>query len=849
MATYTQIASTVPQYSKNAGGAAASGYFIKFYADGTTTPISMATDSTGGTLLVKSELDSLGYPTTDGSSIFTPYIDQSYKLALYTNETDADNNTFASAVWVIDNIGQVALATGVSTTVRNFATLADAVADTAIISGSAANVSERTSGNDDGGMWDVVLSSTVTENGSNIVQCTGIPTLSLVLRESVSPKRFSTLADAVASPSILDGDALNIAERSTGNGGGAMWDVVLSSTVTENTYNIVQCTGISTLSLVLRIGPKLFARPFGAVETDNKAAIQAAIDYVIANDKVLDGENITYDVIGRITIPNNARIENLHLDFDDSDSTDFQLWFGNSTDDSPTSPNSGYTGEGIHVRNMQIKPSRLSLRPVRFRGLIHCSFTQLNIAPTAYQDAPVGVVYVMADGMVNSHWTECNWRPSTGYNLTDPNPTEVMRLSQMLTLDATASAGNNATSTSSTFNGCYFHLATKLGSIYGDDITFNDCILESANEGWTIIETGSIIEFNNCYWEKIALYKIYARGVDHTIESTRVHVNGGKVQCDDDNGSQPDHAFAKVKHCFSFKISGTVFQGAAQTRLIEIASGGSGRSDCLIYQDLNVGAHPRNQIGDTIASKTLTITNTSPTISVAHTDHGLLDGDIIDIIASNQSDPYLGVNQLLPNLVVTRIDDDNFTVESNLTASGSGSSVISYRKYRGSSTCLANMDKASSTVVTRGNHQITGSNSYIFNDADTEFVEFRLNNISSAAASPMLCRNGSLEYVSNDTAYIKSIKYIDAGDFSAQRQCDIFYGGNEFTSHEIFEVRNETAGRQSSQHYIKPYKIHPYEPLTVTATTAGSGGNFPRDLVCIIEIAHTGMTYDNDTPK
>lgn len=104
---YTPISNTVPQYSKNASGISAAGYFLKFYADGTTTPISMATDSTGGTLLAKCELDSLGYPTTDGTNIFIPHIDQTYKLALYTNATDADNNTLASATWVVDDLEPV----------------------------------------------------------------------------------------------------------------------------------------------------------------------------------------------------------------------------------------------------------------------------------------------------------------------------------------------------------------------------------------------------------------------------------------------------------------------------------------------------------------------------------------------------------------------------------------------------------------------------------------------------------------------------------------------------------------------------------------------------------------------
>ena len=61
-----------------------------------------------------------------------------------------------------------------------------------------------------------------------------------------------TLNAAVIAIDLVAGDAVNVAERTTGNGGGAMWDAVLSSSVTENGYNIVQCTGVPTLSLVLR---------------------------------------------------------------------------------------------------------------------------------------------------------------------------------------------------------------------------------------------------------------------------------------------------------------------------------------------------------------------------------------------------------------------------------------------------------------------------------------------------------------------------------------------------------------------------------------------------------------------
>ena len=117
MATWSPISNSVPQFSKNAGGAAAADYYLKFYLSGTTTPTSMATDSTGGTLLDKCKINSLGYPVNGSDEVFIPHIDRAYKLALYTNATDADNNATGSAAWVVDGL------TFVSSPITSVATL------------------------------------------------------------------------------------------------------------------------------------------------------------------------------------------------------------------------------------------------------------------------------------------------------------------------------------------------------------------------------------------------------------------------------------------------------------------------------------------------------------------------------------------------------------------------------------------------------------------------------------------------------------------------------------------------------------------------------------------------------
>lgn len=120
---WTPISGTMTQYHTSANLLAAN-YYLKFYQDGTTTPFNMATDSGGGTTLDKCQLDASGYPTTDGTTRFIPHVDQTYKIALYQNATDADNNTTGSADWVIDGVTQPAVTGDIPT---NPATLASSV--------------------------------------------------------------------------------------------------------------------------------------------------------------------------------------------------------------------------------------------------------------------------------------------------------------------------------------------------------------------------------------------------------------------------------------------------------------------------------------------------------------------------------------------------------------------------------------------------------------------------------------------------------------------------------------------------------------------------------------------------
>ena len=103
---WTPISGTVPQYSTDANELA-SDYWLKFYLSGTTTPYSVATDSTGASTLAKIKLSNVGYPISnplDNDTIFIPHVEVAYRIVLYQSEADADANDTANAAFNIDGI-------------------------------------------------------------------------------------------------------------------------------------------------------------------------------------------------------------------------------------------------------------------------------------------------------------------------------------------------------------------------------------------------------------------------------------------------------------------------------------------------------------------------------------------------------------------------------------------------------------------------------------------------------------------------------------------------------------------------------------------------------------------------
>lgn len=76
---------------------------------------------------------------------------------------------------------------------------------------------------------------------------------------------YLTIDDAVKSFNLYEGMTIRVIERILGNGGGAFWRVVSTSTVSPNGFDIVQSTSMPTLSLQLDMQGIVSAKAIGCV--------------------------------------------------------------------------------------------------------------------------------------------------------------------------------------------------------------------------------------------------------------------------------------------------------------------------------------------------------------------------------------------------------------------------------------------------------------------------------------------------------------------------------------------------------------------------------------------------------
>jgi len=201
---FAPIARTMPQYENFQN------QYLKAFDQGTTTPKVMATNETGDTTVSKFQLNAQGFPVTAGSALVIPFIDGPYDLWLIPTAAEADANDVTNSLQLADNITAIPAAGSGSTAVQELTT-ATMTANTSKVYtvGDVVKTAEfvTDAGDDGGGTYDVVLTSSVTPNAANIIIGVADATISFVLRlDIVSTKQFGAVADG----SNDDGAALLI---------------------------------------------------------------------------------------------------------------------------------------------------------------------------------------------------------------------------------------------------------------------------------------------------------------------------------------------------------------------------------------------------------------------------------------------------------------------------------------------------------------------------------------------------------------------------------------------------------------------------------------------------------------
>tara|TARA_R110000822_G_scaffold306559_1_gene432923 strand:- start:46 stop:2271 length:2226 start_codon:yes stop_codon:yes gene_type:complete len=160
--------------------------------------------------------------TADSNGQFVFYAEAAEYNAVYQSQTvpvdmGLTPSTLPSAL--INDITQA----------HEFTTLQSAIDFTRLVVSKVCHVAEYTVGNGGGGVWDTVLTSTVTPNATTIVQSAGVPTLSLVYRPSEDARSYSDIASAKLSLDLTVGEKFitvgNLAALYIVSSGGTVDDI------------------------------------------------------------------------------------------------------------------------------------------------------------------------------------------------------------------------------------------------------------------------------------------------------------------------------------------------------------------------------------------------------------------------------------------------------------------------------------------------------------------------------------------------------------------------------------------------------------------------------------------------
>ncbi|UGC98024.1 polygalacturonase [Oceanospirillum phage vB_OsaM_PD0307] len=315
---------------------------------------------------------------------------------------------------------------------------------------------------------------------------------------ALSGGTFKTLADALAATHLKEGNAVGLAERLAGFGGGAVWDVVLTSSVTPDGYGIVQSTGTPTLSLVLRKEAVNTWKQYGAKGDgvqDDTAAIQAALD---AKGTLMIDDS-TYLLTDRVNVP-----------------SDTNLVFAGT--------NINITSVGANGEEGAINIANASSVTVTGKATL----TGNNVVCSGISATDSDNVHISGITAINFDWSGVLFGASTNCTATDCHadqcggtmlggmfsigrkagvPSSDIHISHCTTKNSVAKGFATSYSNRTSFTNCVSTLHTQDGFYMGDEAdnaVFLNCYAESQSDGnaCKVSRGGSGGRIENCVFKK-----------------------------------------------------------------------------------------------------------------------------------------------------------------------------------------------------------------------------------------------------------------------------------------------------------------------------------------------------------
>lgn len=499
------------------------------------------------------------------------------------------------------------------------------------------------------------------------------------------------------------------------------------------------------------------------------------------------------------------------------------LWFGNNTQDKPTTI---YEGRYNELTNVEIVMNKNSKVGLRVRENVSSNFE--NILITCDEEITDNDLHIgwFVDGAINCNFRNIDSKIEQGYESMTGANTLALKAVQSNNLIGTAGSGSGASLTSSVFDKCYFHLTRKLAEVVANNIQFNGCVFEGSQDGIEL-QTPFLNTFNDCYYEAITNSEFIIKGSDTRNLSGNVIIRGGYCQRKDKNGLEKP--FVTAQYIEKLKIDGVQINGAiSQANIVKL----TGQVNSVEIDANPYSLYTSKRNGDKFDLINAFTSNTDGSIIANIPNHGLKDGMFCDLLNFSQLD---GKNINFPNWKISLVDENRIKLTN---------------KYR---TSFSKVTTGGGTGILRfygsgvwNNSQLPVNKSIKFNEAKYKEIVFQktFESAPSGNAGDMVFNGVPASLFPEKTfGFIQKVElFTDKKlDSNAVRNC-------EFKIKGLFDERTFATFDFSSKgiQYLSSdvmEKIFPGEYIEPRITMAGSSGSkFPQTIVCKITIA--SLPYD-----